>query len=319
MLESTALASALTEKLNSQHLPIIRQTSVQIINLLSSPTSDIHKIARTILQDLAFTARVLTVANSAYYRRSVEKTTTVTQAILQVGYTTLRDIAIAAEFAELAQKVLPTTVNLRRLLAKAFVAAQQASALGQAIQLPDAEALFTSTLLESLGEFAMATAMPAVVLQIDALACRQGLSHDEAHLRTTGMTPHAITSLVAATYQLPEDLILAPPDWDQVFQWTPKDRGHAIVHLANACANNLFASETPHIAKTFTEIMEQMTTALALSPNSVKKLLGQAFDQAMELGVSVDLDRTCFSLEDTSPQENARQLLVRSCAQLAPR
>ena len=29
----------------------------------------------------------------------------------------------------------------------------------------------------------MATAMPAIVQQIDALAVRQGLSHDEAHLR----------------------------------------------------------------------------------------------------------------------------------------
>ena len=94
MLESITLASSLREKLSSQHLPIIRQTSVQLINLLSSPTSDIHQIARTILQDLAFTARVLTIANSAYYRRSAEKTTTITQAILQVGYTSLRDIAI---------------------------------------------------------------------------------------------------------------------------------------------------------------------------------------------------------------------------------
>ena len=318
MLESTALASSLREKLSSQHLPIIRQTSVQLINLLSSPTSDIHKIARTILQDLAFTARVLTIANSAYYRRSAEKTTTITQAILQVGFTSLRDIAIAAEFADLAQKLLPTTVNLRRLLAKAFVAAQQASVLGQAIQLPDAEALFTSTLLESLGEFAMATAMPAVVQQIDALASR-GLSYDEAHLQITGMTPHTITCLVATAYQLPDDLFLAPPDWDRVAQWTPKDRRHAVVHVANACANNLFASETPHIVKDFTELMGQMTTGLALSPDSVKKLLAQAFDQAMELGVSVDLDRACFSLRETSPQENMRQTLVRSCAQFAPR
>jgi hypothetical protein len=62
-----------------------------------------------------------------------------------------------------------------------------------------------------------------------------------------------------------------------------------------------------------------MTTGLALSLDSVKKLLAQAFDQAMELGVSVDLDRACFSLRETSPQENVRQTLVRSCAQLAPR
>lgn len=316
MSESTALASSLMEKLSSQHLPIIRETSVQIINLLSSPTSDIHKIARTILQDLAFTARVLTVANSAYYQRRGEKTTTITQAILQVGYTTLRDIAIAAEFAELAQKHLPMTVNIRRLLAKAFVAAQQASALGQAIQLPDAEALFTSALLESLGELAMATTLPAVVQQIDELARRRALSHEAAHLQVTGMTPHAITSLVCVAYQLPEDLILSPPNWNNVAQWMPKDRRHAVVHLANACATNLFAPETPHIVKQFTDLMDQITNGLALSLNSVKQLLAQAFSQAMELGVSVDLDRTCFSLAEASP-DSARQTLVRSCAQLA--
>ncbi len=34
MPESQALAFSLTEKLSSQHLPVIRQTSVQLINLL---------------------------------------------------------------------------------------------------------------------------------------------------------------------------------------------------------------------------------------------------------------------------------------------
>jgi HD-like signal output (HDOD) protein len=315
-MPQAALVSSLTTKLTSQHLPVIRQTSAQIITLLSSPNTDIQAIARTILKDLAFTARVLRLANSPYYRRRAEKITTITQAILQVGYTTLRDIAIAAEFADLAQKHLPTSVNLRRLLAKAFVAAQQASALGQAISLADAEALFTSALLESLGEFALATVLPNVALEIEELQQQDGLTYESAHRQVTDMTPHDVTVVVATVYQLPEDLILAPPEWEMLAQWTPRDRRCAVVHFANSCASNLFATESPKIARQFSSLMSQITTGLALPLNSVKSLLAQAFQHAMELGVSVDLDRSCFTL-DEAPPDTVRYAVVRSCAQLA--
>jgi HD-like signal output (HDOD) protein len=317
MSETVSLSSELTAKLATHHLPVIRQTAAEIISLLSSPHSDIQTIARTILKNLAFTARVLAVANSAYYRTRAEKITTITQAILQVGFTTLRDIAIAAEFAEFSQKGSSATLNLRRLLAKAFVAAQQASAIGREIHLHEAEALFTSTLLESLGEFALASAFPTVAQEIEDLSCRDGLSYDQAHFQLTSLTPHEVTSIAAAAYQLPEELIVAPPDWMTISEWTYDDRRRATVHLANDLAGNLFAAESPAIARQFTALMSKATSGLGVSLSALKSLIAEAFHKAMDLGVSVNLDQTCFALDETTSEDTTRESLMRSCARLA--
>jgi HD-like signal output (HDOD) protein len=317
MPEAASLGAELTAKLATHHLPVIRQTAAEIISLLSSPHSDIQTIARTILKNLAFTARVLAVANSAYYRRRAEKITTITQAILQVGYTTLRDIAIAAEFAEFSQKGPATTLNLRRLLAKAFVAAQQAGAIGRKIHLQEAEALFTSTLLESLGEFALASAFPTVAQEIEDLVSRDGLSYDEAHFRVTGLTAHAVTSIAAAAYRLPEELLVAPPDWQTVAEWTFDERRRAVVHLANDFAGNLFAAESPAVVRQFTALIARATAGLGLPAGTVKSVIAEAFHKAMDLGVSVNLDQTCFALDESPSDDTARQNLLRSCARLA--
>ena len=125
---STDLRTSLATILAGRPLPIIRQTAVKVIALLSSPLTKVDSIANAILHDQAFTARVLKVANSVFYQRRNEKITSLSQAILRTGYDTIRDIAIATEFAELVQKRLPQTVSLRRLLAKTFVAGHQACA-----------------------------------------------------------------------------------------------------------------------------------------------------------------------------------------------
>jgi HD-like signal output (HDOD) protein len=316
MNDAVALSSTLTTKLKGHALPVIRQTAAQVIAMLSNPSSNVQTTADLILRDQAFTARVLKVANSAYYRRSAEKITTISRAIIQIGSITLRDIAIAAEFAEFAQKRLPTTVNLRRLLAKAFVAAHEAMALGQAVRVPEAEALFTSALLESLGEFALASAMPEVSQQIDDAVRCQGVPYEDAHLQLTGLTPHAVTALVAEVYEFPDELILAEPDWQDMPRWTAEDRRQAVVHLANACATNLFAPESAQILINFSDLLSKTTKALDLSLSTVETLMTEAFQKASELGASVDLDASCFALE-SAEKDTDRYTLIRTCAQLA--
>ena len=309
--------ATLVTKLKSHSLPVIRQTSARIISLLSNPSSTANTIADLILRDQAFTARVLKVANSAFYRRRADKITTITGAIALIGFTTLRDISLAAEFAEFAQKKLPTAVNLRRVLAKAFVAANQATALGRAVNLPDTEALFTSALMESLGEFALATAMPDTAQEIDEACLAGGIPYAEAHMQVTGLTPHAITKIVAGLYEFPDELILPPPTLEAVAKWTAADRRCAAVHLANACATNLFAPETARILLQFTALMSQITSALALPAVRVEAIMTEAFHKAVELGATVDLDRTCFALEEADQSEAGRHTLIQCIEQAA--
>jgi HD-like signal output (HDOD) protein len=309
--------TTITAKLKAHQLPVIRQTAAQVISLLSSDNCDIKKVSDTILRDQAFTARILRTANSAFYQRQAEKITTISRAVITIGFAALRDIALASEFAEFAQKKLPTSVNLNRLLARAFVAAQQSTALGNGIRLPEAEALFTSALLESLGGFALASVMPDFSSQIQDTANATGLPYDQVHVQVTGMTPHDVTVIVAKNYGFPDELIVHPPDWATTTAWNPLNRRQAVVHFSNACATNLFAPESSEILIEFATLMAQASIAMGLPILRLESLLTEGYHKAIEIGATVNLDQTLFALEGTSADSAGRNSLIQTCAELA--
>ena len=319
MADSTELRASLTTVLAGRSLPIIRKTAAQVIALLSNPNSKLETIADTILHDQAFTARVLKVANSAYYQRRNDKITSVAQAVTRTGYTTIRDIAVASEFAELVQKRLPNTVSLRRLLAKAFVSGHQASAVARAAQLPEAEGLFTNALLESLGEFAVAAYLPKVFVKVEQTMQLTGLPYEDAHVKTTGMTPHEVTVLVAQALELPEDLLLAPLEDSRSADWSPGERRHAVVHLVGALATNFFGPESPQIVTHFEQTMSRLTDISKKAMPDLETLLPDAFAKAMEFGNQVDLDSTCFALDGTTSPLTLRHAFLGMCIERAER
>jgi HD-like signal output (HDOD) protein len=319
MIDSNELRTSLTSVLAGRSLPIIRKTAAQVIALLSNPNSKLENIANTILHDQAFTARVLKVANSAYYQRRNDKITSVAQAIARTGYTTVRDIAVASEFAELVQKRLPNTVSLRRLLAKAFVAGHQAAAVAQAGGLPEAEGLFTNTLLESLGEFAIAAYLPNVCVKVEQAMQRTGFPYDEAHVQATGMTPHEVTLIVVRALELPEDLVLAPPPEEESKQWTQVERRQAVVHLAGCLATNSFGPESPQVVTHFEASLRRLAEVMNVPTCNLEGLLADAFAKAMEFGSQVELDSGCFTLDGTTSPLTMRHAFIGMCIERAER
>jgi HD-like signal output (HDOD) protein len=317
MPETFDLQAALARSMAVRPFPIIRQTAVQVISLLSKPNSKLETIASTILHDQAFSARVLKLANSAYYRRGDEKITTVSQALLRTGYNTVRELAIAAEFAELVQRRLPEGVSLHRLLAKAVVAAHQASAMAPAVSLPENEALFTNALLETLGEFATAVYLPQVHLKIHSVMTEMGLTHDMAHVQVTGMTSHAASEMILRALELPEELILSPPNWDKRTDWTSTELCQAVVHITNTWATNIFSSESPRTAAQFEAMKQQALTLGRIPPETLDKMLSEAYITALRFGSDVDLDRSCFVLETTDAPVSTRQIFIATCVELA--
>jgi hypothetical protein len=158
-----------------------------------------------------------------------------------------------AEYVEATRRRVGASVDLRDCWPKPLCR-PSGDGVGPAGRLPDPDVLFTNTLLESLGEVALASHLPLVTQEIEQKASVEGLSYEEAHLRVTGLTPHEVTVFIATAYRLPQDLILPVPDWDAVSDWTPADRRYAIVHLANGCARNLFAVESPLDSGRFQEV-----------------------------------------------------------------
>jgi HD-like signal output (HDOD) protein len=311
MVDIRTFRYLLANKIAGHKLPVIRATTAHLVALLTNPHSDLKSIANAVLRDQSLTARVLSIANSVYYRRQDEHTTSIARAVLQLGRSPLRNIAVASEFVEFTRKQASGTLDIRRLLAKSFVAAHQALALGRSVEMPETEALFTSTLLSSLGELTLASFLPTVSQQIEETASAQKLSYDEAHFQVTGMSPHEVAMIVATRIRIPEELLLPPPDWDTLSQWTVTERRQAVVHLANAWAASLLLIR---VCDNFDCLMDKTAQAFSLPGSTVANALTEGFHDALDAGASVNLDAESFALTVGPTDDPGRRTLIQSCA-----
>jgi HD-like signal output (HDOD) protein len=312
MITASQFRAVLEQRLESENIPVLRPTSLRLVQLLGNPLTDINIITELILRDQGFTAQILKLANSAYFGRGTT-ITSLTKAVINIGYATLRDVALTVEYADLVQKRLPKRVQLRRVLAKALVTSRWASGLGQEIRLQSTESLFTSGLLESLGDLALAAHLSEVYQRIEVAAQAQGSSYQRAHVEVTDLPPHDVTTIVGWHYQIPENLILPFPSQQTIERWTSNKQPPGIVYAANELAYNLFSWPYPHILDDFNDVLLKVTTGLDLSPERVMDLLACEYQNAVKLGGTVGLDSSCFAFQDTVPEKSDRNQLLTRC------
>ena len=76
-------------------LPSLPSILTQIINILDDPDSTVEDLQKIIGQDQALTIKVLKIANSAYYGFP-RKIATLSEAVVILGFNTLRSLVFAA-------------------------------------------------------------------------------------------------------------------------------------------------------------------------------------------------------------------------------
>ncbi len=134
-------------------VPTLPAIVARTLEILNQPNASADTAARLIGQDLALSAKVLRLANSAFYGipRSIAS---VDQAIVILGYQTVRSLVMSASVLKILGKSGKGTVD-RRMVWRHSVAAGLASRivvrkLGRRLGL-DIEAAFMASLLHKIG------------------------------------------------------------------------------------------------------------------------------------------------------------------------
>ncbi len=146
-------AKAWVDYLDKVELPLLSKTIKSITEISESDDVQIEELVKVILQDADLTSKVLKLANSACYNPMRVPTSTMSRAIVQVGFESIKAIAISSVLVDqLSQKS-----NQRQLfncLVRSFHAAVQAKYLAADMPPEEQEAIFIAALLYDLGEAA---------------------------------------------------------------------------------------------------------------------------------------------------------------------
>ena len=148
---STAL-EMFVEKISGEDMPMFSQTSKSILDIFSQNNSSLSDMSLCILRDSALTAKVLKIANGVLFGKG-SKTTTVSRAVLRLGYKTIKSICISSILIEsIKSKTMKNKVVSEMM--KAFHAAVQARSVAIAKGESSVEEIFIATLLYRIGHLA---------------------------------------------------------------------------------------------------------------------------------------------------------------------
>jgi putative nucleotidyltransferase with HDIG domain len=143
---------------NLGDLPPLPQVATRIIRISADSDTSSEKLQRLIRTDQALTAQVLKVANSAMFGR-VREVTTLTQAILTLGFYTTRSVAMASSVKNLFSRG-PVGIQERIHWEHALVTAITGSAFSRSMGIAAMEEVFLAGLMHDIGKGVLTLKFP---------------------------------------------------------------------------------------------------------------------------------------------------------------
>ncbi len=140
-------------ELAEHQMPVFAQTARTIVQRTAEDDSSAQELSRLILQDVSMTARVLRMANSIYFNPGGGKITTISRAIVLLGFDVVRDICLSISLIDTFLRGPHREVVVAEM-AHCLHAAMQARGLAKLSRQHDPEEVFIAALLFHLGTLA---------------------------------------------------------------------------------------------------------------------------------------------------------------------
>jgi len=188
-------------------LPSVPAALARIIQITNSPDASAGKVAGIVMLDQSLAAKVLRIANSAFYGRRA-KAETISEAVVTLGFSSVRNLAASASVVDtLFPKQMFPGFSWQDMWIHSVNCAVASEVIhSRMARTSSSEAAFVAGLLHDVGKLILARALPERFMQI-VEACREynfTMAQAEKNLLSTD---HAkIGGELAEGWEFPEKL-----------------------------------------------------------------------------------------------------------------
>src|SRR3990172_1015057 len=178
-------------------LPVLPATTQKVLGLMSDPDVSIEKVKRLVSTDPALTAKILKVANSAFYG-SYRNIQNLSQAILRLGLNAVRNIVVATSMKNVYKKFgLAEKLIWEQMIGSALAA----SVIARHTRTVDPEDAFIGGLLHDIGKVVVNNEYPEKVYN-------DQVSFETAERDIFEFTQREVGAFVVKKWGFPENLEL---------------------------------------------------------------------------------------------------------------
>ena len=271
-MNTAALKSKLEGKLS---LPSLPATIVELQRLLRDPGVGMKDLGQVVASDPPLTARVLRIANSAFYSLSVP-VLDIGHAAAILGLDTLNTLLLQVGVLEFVESIdADSDFDPLDLWQHSVLTAQVASSMPSRLQrFTPSQELYVCGLLHDIGKFVLLDHLrDEFIACLKAAKTSGSLCDEERH--AFGFTHADVGALVAERWGLPLKAVLAIGEHHDLDGSVQRDSLVAIVSLANHIAHELQGKKTPVLKQ---ELPHQALKRLELDGDEIEVLLQRAID-----------------------------------------
>lgn len=287
------------ERLSEKGMPVFARTVKDIAGVAADRESSAAELSRVILQDAAMTARLLRVANSPIYSLAGRGISTISRAVVLLGFDTVRSlclsIAIIDSLGNSAQKS-----RVAEQMARSFHAAIQARAFAEKRRDPSPEEVFIATLLTNIGDLAFWSLKSDNATALNELLQQPGYDRARAEREVLGFELKDLSLGLTRKWNL-----------GKLLENVLEDKGDANPRVSNVEFAHELASnaekgwETPETKRLMGRIAEAMYMPLQDATKLIHENASQAAKTAQCFGVGYAAELIPLPASQRKPERGA--------------
>ncbi len=188
-------------------LPSIPAAAVRVMRETEASTSSASSIAGILAQDQALSARVLRLANSAFYGLS-RKVSDLPEAVVVLGMRSIKNLAmVASTYPWMSRPLSGYQLDAKEMWIHAFGTAIGAQLIAKRTRACKDDVAFTAGLLHDIGKVALSIWLENKIGAILLYASREGLTFDQAERKVLGFDHTQVGEQLASSWNLPDEIV----------------------------------------------------------------------------------------------------------------
>ena len=286
--QTTAVLNSLLRTMNNNDdFPALSATISQINKAVDSETSSLNSLTKVILQDFSLTKKLLNVVNTVSYGQFGGKISTISKAVIILGFDTVRDIATALVLIEFLQNK-SQAAQLTDEVISSFFAGLIARQLTIDLNLRNFEEAMICGVFHHLGKLLTTFYFFDDSQKIDQLIAT-GTAPNEASLIVLGISYNDLGDGVAKSWNFPNRLLhgmQSLPSNKVSSNATELDQLNITVNLASELTALVTSTSIENKTEAIKELVKKYKPAVKLDEKQLHTTL-QAGMQEMAVRASI--------------------------------
>lgn len=219
------------------NLVSLPSVGARVNKMVEDPTTTATEIGKVISQDPALTARLLRVANSAFYGLS-SQVNTVSRAVAVIGSKRVRDLVLATSTISAFEGIPNKLVSMENFWRHSLYCGTAAQLLAEQRRIHDPETMFIAGLLHDIGQLVLFRKLPKEAKQVLMLSLEgpDDLALHKAEQQVLGFDHAQLGGALLRQWHFPESLIECTEFHHTPMQAKKFPKEAALIHIANGIA-----------------------------------------------------------------------------------